>query len=161
MPVKSANRRAFSLIELVIVVVIIGIIAAIAIPRMSRGAQGAGDSALAGSLATLRKAIDLYAAEHDGAFPAIADFTDAMTKYSDSGATKFLDAKDNSQGVIYGPYLRSIPVMNAGGQKGKNEVTAAAAEDGGWVYDAATGEIRADAGAAETDAGGSKKLTEY
>lgn len=161
MSLSLANRRAFSLIELVIVVVIIGIIAAIAIPRMSRGAQGAGDSALSGSLSTLRKAIDLYAAEHDGAYPAIADFTDAMTKFSDAGGTKFLDAKDPAQGVIYGPYLRSIPVMNAGKFKGKNEVTASAGEDGGWVYDATSGTIRADAESAEMDGSGTKKLVDY
>ncbi len=161
MSVQHTQRRGFSLIELVIVVVIIGIIAAIAIPRMSRGAQGAGDSALGSSLATLRKAIDLYAAEHDGAFPSVANFADAMTKFSDAGQTKFLTAKDPAQGVIYGPYLRSVPPMNAGAQKGKSEVTATAAEDGGWVYDAAAGTLRADAGSAETDSGGTKKFVDY
>ena len=47
---RSAQRKGFSLIELVIVVVIIGIIAAIAIPKMSRGSQGAADSALQSDL---------------------------------------------------------------------------------------------------------------
>ena len=64
------RRQAFSLVELVIVVVIIGIIAAIAVPRMSRAANGAGDAALWGNLATLRGAIDMYAAEHGGGYPA-------------------------------------------------------------------------------------------
>ena len=68
----TSSRRAFSLIELVIVVVILGIIRAIAIPRMSRGAVGAADSGAISDLAVLRSAIDLYQAEHDGTYPALA-----------------------------------------------------------------------------------------
>ena len=64
----TLQRRAFSLIELVIVIVIIGIIAAIAVPRMSRGAAGATDAALRADLATLRAAIDLYHTEHEGIY---------------------------------------------------------------------------------------------
>ena len=74
------RKRGFSLIELVIVVVIIGIIGAIAIPRMSRGTAGASESALKGDLAVLRNAIDLYAAEHAGSFPAHATITNELTK---------------------------------------------------------------------------------
>src|SRR5262245_50573887 len=91
MVAKRGNlaRRAFSLIELVIVVVIIGIIAAIAVPRMSRGAAGAGDSALAGDLATLRNAIDLYQTEHGGTYP-----TDETTI-----ANQLLQYTDDAGGV--------------------------------------------------------------
>ena len=49
---------------------------------MSRGAKGANDSALSGDLATLRNAIDLYAAEHMGAYPKIADCNNKLTKYT-------------------------------------------------------------------------------
>src|SRR3989304_3023058 len=65
----TSKIRAFSLVELVIVVVIIGVIAAIAVPRISRGAKGAGESALRGSLASWRDAIDMYSAAQPGAFP--------------------------------------------------------------------------------------------
>lgn len=160
--VRKNRARAFSLIELVIVVVIIGIIAAIAIPRMSRGAAGAGDNALASNLATLRKAIDLYAAEHDGAFPpgaTNAEFVDAMTKFSNGAGTSFQATKDATH--VFGPYLRSVPPMNSGANKGVAEVTTTAGQDGGWLYNATTGEIRADAGATETDSGGSKLLNDY
>lgn len=154
---RKTNRRAFSLIELVIVVVIIGIIAAIAIPRMSRGAAGAGDSALSSNLATLRKAIDLYAAEHDGAYPTVTDFVDQMTKYSDaSGATSA--SKDATH--TFGPYLRAIPIMNSGSKKTLGDVKGTAGEDGGWYYDETKGEIRADAPASEEDSAG-KKYVDY
>jgi prepilin-type N-terminal cleavage/methylation domain-containing protein len=79
----SFARRAFSLIEVVIVVVIIGIIAAIAIPRMSRGSAGAANSALSGNLAVLRSAIDLYATEHNGSYPAVATVVAQLTTYTD------------------------------------------------------------------------------
>lgn len=154
---RNRKHRGFSLIELVIVVVIIGIIAAIAIPRMSRGAAGAGDSALASNLATLRKAIELYAAEHDGAFPTKADIVDQLTKFTD--ATGKANATKTSE-YIFGPYLRSIPMMNAGAHKGKDEVTDTAGKDGGWVYNESTGEIRADADASEADVTG-KLYTDY
>src|SRR5438132_5074121 len=78
------KARAFSLIELVIVVVIIGIIAAIAIPRLSRGSAGAADSALSGSLAVLRNAVDLYATEHGGTYPALATFDTQLTQFTES-----------------------------------------------------------------------------
>src|SRR5215212_5983808 len=85
---RTLSRRGFSLIELVIVVVIIGIIAAIAIPRLSRGASGAADSALSGNLSVLRNAIDLYATEHGGSYPALSTFDTQLTQFTDaSGAT--------------------------------------------------------------------------
>ena len=151
MNAKNARRgRAFSLIELVIVVVIIGIIAAIAIPRLSRGAAGASDSALAGDLAVLRNAIDLYATEHTG-YPALATFEDQLTKYTDSAGAA--GAKDSTK--IYGPYVRSIPALKVGAEKGKNGVTATAGTSGfGWVYSETTGAISANTSASEKDAAG-------
>src|ERR1041385_314186 len=108
---RKGTRGGFSLIELVIVVVIIAIIGAIAIPRMSRGAAGAADSALTGDLATIRKAIDLYAAEHGGAFPGQATITNQLTLFSDqNGNTQA--TKDTT--YIYGPYIRSIPTQPLG-----------------------------------------------
>lgn len=156
---RNHIRRGFSLIELVIVVVIIGIIAAIAIPRLSRGAQGAGDSALSANLSVLRSAIDLYAAEHGGTYPAFATFSDQLTKYSDAtGATS--DTKGS--GIIYGPYLRKVPVLPVGPQTirnntvvdGSSSMTATGA-NGGWIYSATTGEIKANT---TTDADVSTKL---
>ncbi len=157
MHTRKLNRKAFSLIELVIVVVIIGIIAAIAIPRMSRGAAGAGDSALASNLATLRKAIDLYAAEHDGAYPLEAKFVEQLTQFTNAAGDSWQTTKDTTH--IFGPYLRAIPVMNSGAQKGLSEVKAGA-NDGGWAYNETTGVISADAAATEADAAG-KKYVDY
>ena len=63
------RRHAFSLVEMVMVIAIIGMISSMAIPRISQGATGATDAALAGDLAIIRRAINFYAAEHNGNFP--------------------------------------------------------------------------------------------
>ena len=146
------KRCGFSLIELVIVVVIIGIIGAIAIPRLSRGAEGASDSALAGDLAVLRNAIDLYATEHGGDYPAVATFEAQLTTYTnDTGATNATKAG----AYIYGPYIRKIPALKVGDEKGGTTVAAAAGDGVAWVYDATAGTIVPNTG---TDADAKGKL---
>lgn len=146
------KRGGFSLIELVIVVVIIGIIGAIAIPRLSRGAEGASDSALAGDLAVMRNAIDLYATEHGGDFPAVATFEEQLTLYSSAaGAT---DAAKSGT-YMYGPYIRKIPNLKVGANKGSNTVAAADGLGVAWIYDEDTGAISANTGT-ETDVSGTK-----
>src|SRR5438105_10806146 len=93
-------RSAFSLIELVIVVVIVAIIGAIAIPKMSRGAQGAGDSSLTQNLSTLRSALDLYQAEHNGNFPTAASAMVALTAFTDDQGNTSATKTGN---YVYGP----------------------------------------------------------
>lgn len=151
------KSRAFSLIELVIVVVIIGIIAAIAIPRMSRGASGANDGALQSNLAALRKAIDLYAAEHNNTFPAADKIADQLTKYTNELGVVTPDGTQTG-GYIYGPYLRAIPVQTVGPKKGTGGIAAADAAGIGWLYNATTGVITANV-TTETDANGKTYLS--
>lgn len=140
----------FSLIELVIVVVIIGIIGAIAIPRMSRGAEGANDSALTANLTVLRNAIDLYATEHGGDYPASGTIANQLTQYTDaSGGT----SATKTGAYIYGPYLRSVPALPVGAEKGSTDIAAAAASGVGWIYNSSTGTINANT-ALLTDASG-------
>jgi len=138
---RGTRRWGFSLLEVVIVVAIIAILAAIGIPRMSRGARGASDSALTGSLATLRNAIDLYAAEHAGAYPEADKIADQLTKYT--SATGTVNATKTGT-FLYGPYMRSIPPLPVGAKKGKTGIAAATGDEVGWIYDATEGKIRAN-----------------
>ena len=159
---QMRKRNAFSLVELVIVVVIIGIIAAIAVPRISRGAKGADEAALRGDLSAVRNAIDLYAAEHGGDFPAAkaagaaaAAFTEdafraQVSKYSDiQGGV--VDLKDTTH--LYGPYLRRpMPPLPVGVNRGSVTIkvvntgpTVDVAGGFGWIYNYLTGEIIANA----------------
>lgn len=143
------SQRGFSLIELVIVVVILGIIGAIAVPRLSRGAEGAKDSALVADLAALRNAIDLYTTEHEGTKPTVAKIADQLTLYTDingnTSATK-------TGAYIYGPYIRSIPPLPVGANRGNTGIAAADGVGVGWIYNETAGTIVANA--SESDAGG-------
>ncbi|MBO6739279.1 MAG: prepilin-type N-terminal cleavage/methylation domain-containing protein [Phycisphaerales bacterium] len=146
------RRGAFSLIELVIVVVIIGIIGAIAIPRMSRGASGAADSGLVADLAVMRSAIDLYKAEHGGTLPTLADIEAQLTTYTDDAGN---DNATKTTTYYLGPYLREIPKLKVGSNKGlAGFVASQGGTTEGWVYDAATGSVSANLPNSEVDVRG-------
>ena len=149
------TRRGFSLVELVIVIVIIGVIAAIAVPRISRGAKGAKDSAMKGNLAVLRGAVDLYAAEHGGNFPAVTNDLQLLTGYSDEGGTY---SATKTASATFGTYVKAIPPLPIAGVAtvgGKIGDTGVAAGDGigvGWIYDVTTGDVTCNTGTAEDEA---------
>lgn len=153
---RSKHAKGFSLLELVIVVVIIGIIAAIAIPRMSRGSAGAADAALTGDLAIMRNAIDLFSAEHVGAFPTAANIEAQLTTYTDA-AGDAQAARDATH--IYGPYLRKVPPLPVGAKKGSTGIAAGDGNGVGWIYAAATGDITANCPDSETDVAGKRYNT--
>jgi len=147
---RLMRKTGFSLLEVVIVVAIIAILAAIGIPRMSRGSKGANDSALKGDLAVLRNSIDLYAAEHGGTYPAGDTVENQLTQYSDAaGAT----SASKTTTHIYGPYLRSVPTLPVGDQKGKTGIATAAAADTttAWIYAPTDGSIHANCAGDEVD----------
>lgn len=145
---KSGRPNGFSLVELVIVVVIIGVIAAIAVPRISRGAKGAGESALRGSLAGLRNAIDMYAAEHNGVFPGSDGLPATLTTQLTTQTTV-----SGAAGTDFGPYLRrGFPPVSVGPNVGATGVIMTttspistaiveATTTAGWVYNYSTGEL--------------------
>ena len=156
---KCGSRPGFSLIELVIVVVIIGILAAIAIPRLSRGSAGATDAALSGDLAVIRKAIDLYAVEHNGSYPAFATVSNQLTLFSDIAGTT---SATRTATCIYGPYLRAIPALKVGPTATRTATVADAtsatigAGTAGWFYNATTGDIKANLANAQVDVSGTQ-----
>ncbi len=148
---RTQRSRGFSLLELVVVVVIIGIIAAVAIPRLSRGAAGAAETALSGDLAVLRNAVDLYAAEHNGTFPALATVEGQLTTYTNDQGT--VNATKTTT-YIYGPYLVKVPPLPVGVRKNASKISDADANDVGWIYNETTGHIRANCTDTEKDARG-------
>ena len=142
------RERAFSLLEVVLVVAILGILAAIVIPRMSRGTAGSSELALIADLRLLRNAIDHYALDHGGVFPTNHDIMDQLTAYTDfcGDVQAVMDTTH-----VYGPYLVRIPLLPVGARKGNTRISDNAGVTVGWVYDEATGAIRANCGPAELD----------
>jgi general secretion pathway protein G len=135
------TRAAFSLIELVIVIVIIGVIAAIAVPRMSSGAVSSKVATTASNLNALRRAVDMFTAEHEGRTP---NYNDAMER-TDSGdeITKRLTLGPGNDGVRGGPYLIAIPInpftSTSDIVMSKNFTSPSSA--GAWSYDFMTDEV--------------------
>jgi general secretion pathway protein G len=156
----KTRNKAFSLVELVVVIVIIGIIAAMAIPRLSRGTAGAGDSALAGNLATIRTAINLYAAEHNNTYPGSAKFTQQLTQFTSAAGA---ESATRDATHPFGPYLMAIPPCPVGSQTTPTAIVfdttdgpipSRTTDTGGWIYNVNTGEFRANTNATDQNTKG-------
>lgn len=117
--------------EWTIVAVVLAVTAGIVRPRMSRATESdphIGDQLLTGHLKALRAAIDAYAADHQGAFPAQERLVDQLLMYSDSQGNV---SPVRSERYCYGPYLAAVPPLPVGTQRGR----AGIGEQGGWRYE--------------------------
>ena len=65
-----ATQSGFTLVELLIVAIILAILAAIVVPQFAASTNDARASALRSNVSNIRGAIDLYAQQHGGTFPA-------------------------------------------------------------------------------------------
>lgn len=148
---RFSDFGGFSLIEVVIVVVILGTIGAIALPRMSHAGQNADEKALAGDMAVWRNALDLYQADHGGAYPKDNTTLAAqLTGYTDASG-EVSSTKDAAH--PFGPYLRGIPPLPgfdgiAGADIPRDSITVGSTllggaptrvvpDGSGWLYDGA------------------------
>jgi general secretion pathway protein G len=138
----SRRQSGFTLIEIMIVVVILAILAATIIPQFSTSVNDSKVATMQSNLHTLRVQMQLYSLQHGGLFPAISTATlPQLTGYTDVNGNL-----GTGGSFIYGPYVQTqIPVNPV---DGNNTVTAttvfpptAATGAGGWLYDAATGQI--------------------
>lgn len=144
--------RSFSLVELVIVVMIIGITSAIAVPRITQASNRAASAALQSTLTTVRKAIDIYYAEHQR-YPGYDTFTfgPSQTAFIVQ-LVHYTDAIGNTNQTYsstfkYGPYIRKPFPRNPFNllktvfvKANPNEPNPSGA-DYGWVAVLATGDF--------------------
>jgi len=145
---KKCQRRALTLLEVVLVVAILAILAAIGIPRMGAGTRRAEESALRKDLDHLHNAMEFYAVEHGGDYPTNVN---QLLQYSDQmGNTRA--AADNTH--IYGPYLQEIPPLPVGAKKGLTGIDTADGNDVGWIVNWSQGKVKANTRDSEVDSQG-------
>ena len=142
---RKQKARGFTLVEILIVVVILGILAAIVIPQFTSASETAKSSSLTSQLQTIRSQLELYQVQHNGDYPAAdIDTADGAGEWTALiGPTELNgDEGDGLNGNDLGPYLQKAPVNSFEGSS-TVDVVANAAAGVGWVYTAATGEIKA------------------
>jgi prepilin-type N-terminal cleavage/methylation domain-containing protein len=145
---SRVNRRAFTLVEVLIVVIILGILATIIIGVFTNGTADAAHNALKDDLRSIRSALQVYIAHH-GSYPSAGSFEAQMTEYTDaSGAT----SASKTATHVYGPYLHKLPPLPLGSEQGNSNVTSLTYTTGfGWGYDPITGQFRANLPDTEVD----------
>src|SRR5215510_7974874 len=100
---KTTDRSAFTLVEVLIVVVIMAILAATIIPQFTDSTKDAKSSTVQFNLHTLRSQIQLYRTQHNGTAPS-------ATPAELLASTDATGAQGTGANFPYGPYLRQLPV---------------------------------------------------
>ena len=110
---RIAQKKAFTLVELLIVIIIIAVLAAIAIPKFANSSIRSKESALKAELALLRNAVELF--KNDcGSFPAtLADL--AATAAPANGLDAAAASKSITAADWKGPYVSKINADPVGG----------------------------------------------
>ena len=138
--------RGFTLVEMLVVCVLLGILAAVVLPQFGQATSDSRSAALMSDVQTLRRQLQVYKAEHLNVFPG-ANLVAQMTLYSDTSGNT---SATQSATFPHGPYVVSFPKNPISGDAAVRFATqpgdtfTAPSTDGGWYYNSATGEIRAD-----------------
>lgn len=154
--VSPRRGRAFTLVEILIVVIILGILASIVVATYHDVTTQATMTNLKENLSKIRAHIQVYRNQHAG-YPDGAHFGDQLTRCTDFHGD-VATVRDATH--IYGPYIEQMPVnpvtksraVRAAGSA--SERFAAPEADGGWWYNAYTGEFYADLADSHVDDSG-------
>jgi prepilin-type N-terminal cleavage/methylation domain-containing protein len=168
----GGRRRGFTLVEMLIVIVILGILAMIIIPQISTSTDEARLNTLRTNLAAMRSSIEIYYAQHNGAYPgdgvpatkpgdvvtAADAFVAQLTRYTDQDGN-IANAKDAT--YKFGPYIKGgglpmNPFNSLGTVTIDNATTDITAKDStgagtGWKFYSKTGVLMAADGAHDTE----------
>ena len=135
---RPARACGFTLLEVLAVVVILGVFAAMVVPQLTSAASETREGSAKMNLHRLRTQLELYAQQHNGAYPQLEDFEAQMTLSSDADG---LTAPLGTSGYPLGPYIREVP---ANPQTGTADISDGAVGTSAWYYDQATGGFRAN-----------------
>ena len=154
---RPIDKRAFTLVEILVVVVVLGILAAMVVPKFSNAAATARASMLADDQRVIRMQVEVFAGQHSVApgypdcDPAVAPTEAAFVTYmTQSSKITGETAAPGTAGYPYGPYMRIIPANPVNGlssvQVIADDGVIPAAADGshGWIYQPATLTFKAD-----------------
>jgi len=146
------RKTRFTVLLVALVVAVVGQIVIVAASRRAHAAQVDRGAALRTRLESLRRSIDMYAREHDGVLPG-ADGKALTFRMQLTCATSAEGSFDLPVGHKRGPYIRHMPAVPVGSNRGNSDVLMTTAapikvEGGkaGWVYNYVTGEIIANTG---------------
>lgn len=143
-------RSAFTLVEILIVVIILGILAAIVVPQFTSASEDAQISNTETQLSTIRNQIELYRVRNNAQYP---DFVTFAGHWGDPDGADALE--QGLRGADYltkppiNPRTRGIAGTAAPVVAGEPEIggtlilfaaAPAAADVGGWVWDATVGD---------------------
>ncbi len=125
-----ANRRGFTLIELVIIIVILGILAAVAIPKYQDITGEAKEASCRAALGSIRSGITIYYANQavkngQAAWPPIDSLANVGTVMMHGIPANPYQHPDSSADSILVGYSKGTTIGTVGG----------------WVYNDSTGEI--------------------
>ena len=154
------QRRAVSLVEVVVALILLGIVAALTLPHFGQAASGPDEGlVLREDLQILRVALERYYQDHRAYPGQHGDGSSAggtavavvaqLTQFTNE-AGQVVAARDETH--RFGPYLRDgvppCPVAPRLGRRGVHLITgpvppafAAEAADAGWIYNCETGQI--------------------
>ena len=78
------NKKGFTLIEVLVVVLILAVLAALVVPRIAQSTSDAKDAVDSANWAMLIRALELYATNNDGEYPADQDAFNSAILNSDT-----------------------------------------------------------------------------
>ena len=153
------NKRAFTLVEVLVVVSILGILVAIVLPMFLGSSVQTKEAAARDALRIMRSQIELYRFEHRGLTPGyikIGSFkTQASTAkliYQFTGTSSIdgdvVESRTPAGAYVYGPYIQKLPVNPFNKLSTIKYVAlavtfpAAADKTTGWLYKKETAEFK-------------------
>ena len=133
---RSADHRAFTLVEVLVVVVVLGILAAIVIVLVKPSGEDTRKSSLFTQLKIIRSSLQRYHLHHNSVYPTLAQLQanwDVITQKT------LTDGTVDTNGE-HGPYLKTPPI-NSFELSSTVEAVGGAGPAVGWIYDAISGNI--------------------